>query len=85
MHEVRARLCDTCGTGNACFYEWITSTKITTNPLDGVGVVSGLLANEPKKKLLEIGCGTEISAFISSKLDIDAVGMDTHAPSSTRA
>jgi cyclopropane fatty-acyl-phospholipid synthase-like methyltransferase len=45
-------------------------------------VVSGLLANGPKKKLLEIGCGAgNFLAFISSKLDIDAVGIDTHAPS----
>jgi cyclopropane fatty-acyl-phospholipid synthase-like methyltransferase len=45
-------------------------------------MVSGLLASGPKKKLLEIGCGTgNFLAFISSKLDIDAVGIDTHAPS----
>jgi SAM-dependent methyltransferase len=32
--------------------------------------------------LLEIGCGTgNFLAFISSKLDVDAVGIDTHAPS----
>ncbi len=69
--------------GNACFYEWITSTQNYYQSFRWEwGVVSGLLANEPKKKLLEIGCGTgNFLAFISSKLDIDAVGMDTHAPS----
>jgi SAM-dependent methyltransferase len=44
--------------------------------------VSDLLKNGPRKKLLEIGCGTgNFLAFISSKVDIDAKGIDTHAPS----
>jgi 2-polyprenyl-3-methyl-5-hydroxy-6-metoxy-1,4-benzoquinol methylase len=69
--------------GNACFYAWVTSTQDYYQSFRWEwGVVSGLLANGPKKKLLEIGCGTgNFLAFISSKLDIDAVGIDTHSPS----
>lgn len=69
--------------GNASFYAWITSTRNYYQSFRWEwGVVSGLLANGPRKKLLEIGCGTgNFLAFISSKLDIDAAGIDTHAPS----
>jgi 2-polyprenyl-3-methyl-5-hydroxy-6-metoxy-1,4-benzoquinol methylase len=69
--------------GNACFYAWITSTQnYYQSSRWEWGVVSGLLAKGAKKKLLEIGCGTgNFLAFISSRLDIDAVGIDTHAPS----
>jgi SAM-dependent methyltransferase len=69
--------------GNADFYAWVTSTQNYYQSFRWEwGVVSGLLANGPKKTLLEIGCGTgNFLAFISSKLDIDAVGIDTHAPS----
>jgi len=69
--------------GNASFYAWVTSTPNYYQSFRWEwGVVSGLLANGPRKKLLEIGCGTgNFLSFISSKLDIDALGIDTHAPS----
>jgi SAM-dependent methyltransferase len=83
--------CTTCGLvyaepavpGNTSFYAWVTCTPNYYQSFRWEwGAVSGLLANGPKKKLLEIGCGTgNFLAFISSKFDIDAVGIDTHLPS----
>jgi len=69
--------------GNAGFYAWVTSTPNYYQSFRWEwGGVSDLLTNGPRKKLLEIGCGTgNFLSFISSKLDIDALGIDTHAPS----